>query len=212
MTRPRRVVVAVSGASGAPYAARLLDFCAGAGRDAIEPHVVFTRVGRMCWADEVGTDPKSLGFPIYSNQDLAAAFASGSSRFDGMVILPCSAGQLGRIAHGTSTDLVSRAADVMLKERRPLVMVLRESPYSLIHVRNMALLIEAGAVVMPASPSFYSRPEGVEGLLDTVVARALDQLGVDNALMERWSGRLSPGPLLAAPASGSPATDSEDTP
>lgn len=194
---PKRVVVAVSGASGAPYAARLLEFCAGPGRGVIEPHVVYTRVGRMCWADEVGTDPKDLGFPIYANQDLAAAFASGSSRFDGMVIIPCSAGQLGRIAHGTSTDLVSRAADVMLKERRPLVLVLRESPYSLIHVRNMAAVIEAGAVVMPASPSFYSRPEGVTGLLDTVVARALDQLGVDNALMRRWTGRPTSPPAPA---------------
>jgi len=188
----KRLVVAISGASGAPYARRLLDFCAGEGRDHVEPHLVFTRVGRMCWADEVGTDPAAYGFPIYGNQDLTASMSSGSARFDGMVILPCSAGQLGRIAHGTSSDLVSRAADVMLKERRSLVMVLRESPYSLVHVRNMALCIEAGAVIMPASPSFYSRPAGVEALLDTVVARVLDQLGVDNALMRRWDGR--PGP------------------
>lgn len=191
----RRVVVAISGASGAPYARRLLDFCAGPGRGVIEPHLVFTRVGRMCWADEVGTDPADYGFPIVANQDLAASFASGSSRFHGMIVIPCSAGQLARIAHGVSSDLVSRAADVSLKERRPLVLVLRESPYSLIHVRNMQAVIEAGAVVMPASPSFYSRPQGVDALLDTVVARALDQLGVDNELMARWAGRTSPEPL-----------------
>jgi 4-hydroxy-3-polyprenylbenzoate decarboxylase len=112
-----------------------------------------------------------------------------------MIVIPCSAGQLARIAHGVSSDLVSRAADVSLKERRPLVLVLRESPYSLIHVRNMQAVIEAGAVVMPASPSFYSRPQGVDALLDTVVARALDQLGVDNELMARWAGRTSPEPL-----------------
>ena len=190
----KRIVVAISGASGAPYARRLLEFCAGPGRQALEPHVLFTRVGRMCWADEVGTDPAALGFPLYNNQDLAAAFASGSSRFDGMVIIPCSAGQLGRIAHGVSADLVGRAADVMLKERRPLVLVLRESPYSLIHVRNMAAVIEAGGVILPASPSFYSRPEGVDGLLDTVVARVLDQLQIDNSLMTRWTGRPGAGP------------------
>lgn len=190
----KRIVVAVSGASGAPYARRLLDFCAGPGRGHVAPHLVFTRVGRMCWADEVGTDPADYGFPVASNQDLGAIFASGSARFDGMVVIPCSAGQLSRIAHGTSSDLVSRAADVMLKERRRLVLVLRESPYSLIHVRNMTACIEAGAVIMPASPSFYSRPQGIDGLLDTVVARALDQLGVDNDLMTRWTGRPPPGP------------------
>jgi len=194
VTRPRRVVVAVSGASGSRYAQRLLDFCAGDGRGRIEPHLVFTRIGRMCWADEVGSDPLAYGFPIYQNQDLGAIFSSGSARFDGMVVLPCSAGQLARIAHGVSTDLVNRAADVMLKERRRLVLVLRESPYSLIHVRNMAACIEAGAVVMPASPSFYSRPKGIDQLLDTVVARVLDQLGIDNDLVPRWTGRTSPDP------------------
>lgn len=207
----KRIVVAVTGASGAPYAARLLDFCRGPGREAIEPHLVFSKVGRMVFHDETGVDPKDYGFPIYGNQDFAAEFSSGSSRFDGMVVIPCSAGTMARIATGVSTDLVSRGADVMLKERRPLVLVLRESPYSLVHVRNMAAVIEAGAVVMPASPSFYSRPEGIDGLLDTVVARALDQLGVDNTLMKRWTGRLSPGPLSPGPLSapsGAPSKDS----
>jgi 4-hydroxy-3-polyprenylbenzoate decarboxylase len=188
-----RLVVGVSGASGAPYAARLLDFLAGPGRAAgIETHVVFTKFGRLCWQDEVGTDPAAYGFPLHLPGDMTAPFAS--ARFDAMVIVPCSAGQLGRIAAGVSADLVGRAADVMLKERRRLVLVLRESPYSLIHVRNMATVIEAGAVVMPASPSFYSRPEGINALLDTVVARALDQLGVDNALMRRWAGREKAAP------------------
>ncbi|RME29069.1 MAG: UbiX family flavin prenyltransferase [Deltaproteobacteria bacterium] len=204
----KRVVVAVSGASGAPYARRLLDFCAGPGRGAVQPHLLFTRIGRMCWADEVGTDPAAYGFPVTSNQDLAAAFASGSARFDGMVIIPCSAGQLGRIAHGISADLVGRAADVMLKERRPLVLVLRESPYSLVHVRNMAAVIEAGATVLPASPSFYSRPADLDSLLDTVVSRVLDHLGVDNDLVERWTGR----PGAVSPRGRAPTEPDPDGP
>jgi 4-hydroxy-3-polyprenylbenzoate decarboxylase len=107
-----------------------------------------------------------------------------------MVVIPCSAGTLGRIAHGISMDLVGRAADVMLKERRPLLLVLRESPYSLIHIRNMLTVTEAGATVLPASPSFYSRPKDMDELVDTVVARVLDQLDVENTLRPRWTGQL----------------------
>ena len=185
-----KLVVGVSGASGAPYAARLLDFLAGPGREAgIETHVVFTRFGRLCWQDEVGTDPRGYPFPVHAPGDMTAPIASGSARFDAMVVVPCSAGQLSRIASGASADLVGRAADVMLKERKRLVLVLRESPYSLIHLRNMVAVTEAGAIVMPASPSFYSQPKSREELLDTVVARTLDLLGIDNALMRRWAGR-----------------------
>ena len=106
----------------------------------------------------------------------------------GFIVIPCSSGCLARIAHGMSVDLVGRAADVMLKERRPLVMVLRETPLSLIHLRNMEQVVAAGAVVMPAAPSFYSRPATIEALIDTVVARALDRLGIANELVRRWSG------------------------
>lgn len=193
---PRKVVIGVTGASGAPYAARVLDFLAahGAGLD-LEPHVVFTKFGRLVWGDEVGTDPKeAYDFPIYQPNDMLAPFASGSAGFDAMVVVPCSAGSLGRIAAGLSTDLVGRAADVMLKERRKLVLVLRESPYSLVHLRNMVAVTEAGAVVMPASPSFYSAPRTMTELLDTVTARILDQLGVPNELMRRWTGELLGGP------------------
>ncbi len=193
-----KVVVGVSGASGAPYARRMLDFFAGIGRDAgIEAHVVFTKFGRLNWADEVGTDPAEYGLPLYSPGDMTAPFASGSARFDAMCIVPCSAGQVGRIAHGVSADLVGRAADVMLKERRPLVLVVRETPLSLIHLRNLTILAEAGATIMPASPSFYSRPQSLDALLDTVVARTLDQMGVENGLMKRWAGR--PGPEARGP-------------
>lgn len=190
----RRVVIGISGASGAPYAARLLGFLAAEGRAAgVEAHLVFTKMGRLVWEDEVGVDPATYGFPTYNPGDMTAPFASGSARFDAMAVVPCSAGQVARIAHGTSTDLVGRAADVMLKERRPLVLVVRESPYNLVHLRNMVAVTEAGALVMPASPSFYSRPQGLDELLDTVTARILDQLGIDNALMRRWAGRIRPG-------------------
>jgi 4-hydroxy-3-polyprenylbenzoate decarboxylase len=185
-----KLVVGVSGASGAPYAWRMLSFLSGPGREAgIETHVVFSKFGRLCWDDEVGVDPASFDLPIHNPGDMTAPFASGSARFDAMVVVPCSVGQVGRIAHGVSADLIGRGADVMLKERKPLVLVVRETPFSLIALRNMATLVEAGAVVMPAAPSFYSQPDSVEALLDTVVARALDRLGVDNDLMRRWAGR-----------------------
>lgn len=184
-----KLVIGVSGASGAPYAERLLRFLAGPGAAAgIETHVVFTRYGRVCWSNEVGTDPAALGLPIHGADDMTAVFASGSARFDGMAVIPCSAGQLGRIAHGLSADLVGRAADVMLKQRRPLVLVLREAPYSLVHVRNMAAVIEAGGVVMPASPGFYSGPQTVDDLVTDLAGRVLDLLGVENDLVRRWAG------------------------
>jgi len=189
-----KLVVGISGASGAPYAARLLSFLQEHGEEVgVETHVVFSQVGRLVWKDEVGVDPASYGFPLYGPRQMTAPFASGSARFDAMVVLPCSAGSLGRIAHGISADLIGRAADVMLKERRRLVLVLRESPFSLIHVRNMAAVMEAGAVVMPASPSFYSAPATLPELLDTVTARVLDELDFNNTLMRRWTGQLLGG-------------------
>ncbi len=185
----RRIVLGVSGASGAPYAERAMRFLAGPGREAgIETDVVFTKTARIVWADEIGTDPASYGLPLWNPGDMTAPFASGSARYDGMLILPCSAGMMARVAHGVSADLVGRAADVMLKERRPLVLVLRETPLSLIHLRNATQLAEAGALIMPAAPSFYSKPKTIDALLDTVVARALDRIGVPNELMKRWNG------------------------
>jgi 4-hydroxy-3-polyprenylbenzoate decarboxylase len=181
-----RLVVGISGASGAPYAARLLAFLKTAG---VETHLVFTKMGRLVWEEEVGTDPSSYGFPTWSHGDMTAPFASGSARFDAVVVVPCSSGQLARIAHGTSSDLIGRAADVALKERKKLLLVLRESPYSLVHLRNMVAVTEAGATVLPASPSFYSHPATLEQLLDTVTARILDHLGLDNDLVTRWTGR-----------------------
>jgi 4-hydroxy-3-polyprenylbenzoate decarboxylase len=182
----KRIIVGVTGASGAPYAARVLEFL----RDApnVEVDLVFTRTGRLVWNHEVGADPTAYGHRTWNPSDFTAPFASGSARYDGMIVVPCSAGSAARIAHGLSTDLVGRAADVMLKERRPLVLIVRETPFSLIHLRNLTQLAEAGAVVMPASPGFYHRPTTVQEMVDHVVARALDRLGVENELFRRWSG------------------------
>jgi 4-hydroxy-3-polyprenylbenzoate decarboxylase len=183
-----KLVVAVSGASGAPYAKRLLDFLAEQGpRAGVEADLVFTQTGKQVWKQEIGAEPR-YPFKIWKNQDFTAPFASGSALYDGMVVIPCSAGALARIAHGVSVDLVGRAADVMLKERRRLVLVLRETPISLVHARAMTQVIEAGAFVMPASPSFYSGPRNIGELVDTVVARVLDRLGLPNDLMKRWDG------------------------
>ena len=182
----KRIVVGVSGASGAPYAQRLLSHLAS--RDDVEADVVFTKMGRLVWSHEVDQPIDALGLRVFGTGDMTAPFASGSANYDGMAVVPCSAGCMGRIANGISADLVGRAADVMLKERRPLVLCLRETPYSLIHVRNMERLLLAGARILPASPNFYSGADSVPALIDTVVGRVLDQLGLDNDLVTRWSG------------------------
>lgn len=186
-----RVVVGVGGASGSIYAHRLLAVLAGL--PDVQAQVVFSRTGRLVWTDEVGVDPADHGFPVFRPTDMTAPFASGSDRFDAMVVVPCSAGGLARIAHGISADLMGRAADVALKERRKLVLVVRESPYNLIQLKNMVAVTEAGATVLPASPSFYSNPETLTQLVDTVTARILDHLGIDNDLVRRWTGRHLPG-------------------
>jgi 4-hydroxy-3-polyprenylbenzoate decarboxylase len=189
-----KLVVAVSGASGAPYARSLLDFLAkeGPGHD-VTADLVFTTTGKQVWAQEIGGTPR-YPFKTWSNQDFTAPFASGSSQYDAMVVIPCSAGAMARIAYGLSVDLVGRAADVMLKEKRKLVLVLRETPISLVHARAMTQVIEAGAYVMPASPSFYSGPRTIDELVGTVVARVLDRLGLPNELMKRWTGLVPRAP------------------
>jgi len=179
-----KLVVGIGGASGAPYARRLLDHLAS--RDDVEPAIVFSVNGRQVWAQEIGTDPRSYGFPVYGHRDFHAPFASGSALYRHMVIVPCSASGMARIAHGVSDDLLGRAAEVMLKERGKLVLCVREMPLSQVHLRAALLAAEAGAVVMPACPSFYTHPASIEDLLDTVVARILDHLGLENDLMQRW--------------------------
>jgi 4-hydroxy-3-polyprenylbenzoate decarboxylase len=188
-----KLVVGISGASGAPYAKRLLDFLAAHGAaHGVSVDLVFTTTGRQVWKQEAGEPPR-YPWPVWKNQDFTAPFASGSALYDAMVVIPCSAGALSRIAYGMSVDLLGRAADVMLKEGRRLVLVLRETPMSLVHARAVVQVLEAGAVVLPASPSFYSGARTVGDLVDTVVGRVLDRLGLPNELVKRWSG-LAPRP------------------
>ena len=181
-----KLVVGIGGASGAPYARRLLEALRAAPAGAVSAAVVMSPTARQVWAHEVGGDVRELGFPLYDDRDFHAPFASGSAGWQAMVVVPCSMGGLARIAHGLSQDLIARAADVMLKERRKLVLVAREAPLSLVHLDNMRAVTLAGAVVLPASPSFYGRPGTIDELLDTVVGRALDHLGVPVARGPRW--------------------------
>ena len=178
-----RLVVAITGASGAIYAQRLLDNLRGH-----EMHLLISDQASEVIAVELDGGALRLpdGVVRYDNKSMRAPFVSGSTRFDAMVVIPCSMGTLGRIANGCSDDTIARAADVFLKERRRLILVPRETPYNLIHVRNMAQLIEAGADIIPASPSFYSRPQTTQQVADTIVARVLDHLGVEHPLGKRW--------------------------
>lgn len=174
----------MTGASGALYAQRLLDNLDPAVH---EVHVVLSAYAQAVIQAEL-PDGLALkpGVRRHSLRSMDAPFASGSNPCDAMVVIPCSMGTLGRIAHGLSTDLLLRAADVTLKEKKRLILVPRETPLSLVHVRNFELLLLAGAVILPANPSFYSRPATVEEVVDTVVARVLDHLEVEHRLAMRW--------------------------
>jgi 4-hydroxy-3-polyprenylbenzoate decarboxylase len=178
-----KFVIGISGASGAIYAKRLIDFLKTTSH---EVHLTASENALEIGRDEAGIDYKECGLPFYSHRDFSAPFASGSARYDALAVIPCSMGTLGRIAHGYSDDLLARAADVFFKERRKVVLVPRETPFSLIHIENMKLVTLAGAVVIPAIPSFYTKPRTIEEAADTVIARVLDHLGVDNRLRKRW--------------------------
>ena len=179
-----RLLIAVTGASGSLYAQRLLDQLDPAQH---EVHVILSQYAPAVLAEEL---PGGLvlreGVQQHSLRSMNLPFASGSNPPDAMVVIPCSMGTLGRIAHGLSSDSLLRCADVMLKERRTLRLVPRETPLSLIHVRNFELLLLAGARILPANPSYYTRPQTVEQVVDTVVARVMDHLGLPHSLAARW--------------------------
>jgi len=179
-----RFLIAITGASGSLYAQRLLDQLDPAKH---EVHVILSQYAPQVIAEEL---PGGLalrdGVQSHSPRSMNLPFASGSNPPDAMVVIPCSMGTMGRIAHGLSSDSLLRCADVMLKERRKLILVPRETPLSLVHVRNFELLLQAGALLLPANPSFYTRPTTVEAVVDTVVARVLDHLGVPHSLTHRW--------------------------
>lgn len=198
------LVVAITGASGAAYGVRLLEVLLDAGRTV---HLTISPAAAIVIQEELGRtvslkafDPASLlgerdytRLRYHDHRDFSAGVASGSFLTAGMAVCPCSMGTLASIAHGISTNLIHRAADVHLKERRKLVLVPRETPLGVVQLRNMTAVAEAGAIVLPAMPGFYRRPQHVSDLVDFVVARVCDQLGVPHNLMKRWGSGVSDG-------------------
>lgn len=183
----KKIIVAVTGASGSIYAKLLLDQLVLLADQIEAVGVVMSDNAKQVWEFELGNQAyHSYPFQFYSKMDFNAPFASGSAKFDTMVVIPCSMGTLGRIAHGISNDLISRAADVVLKERRKLIAVVRDTPFNLIHINNMKAVTEAGGIVCPASPSFYSLPKTVDELAQTVVNRVIDLVGLEKDSY-RWN-------------------------
>jgi 4-hydroxy-3-polyprenylbenzoate decarboxylase/2,5-furandicarboxylate decarboxylase 2 len=192
----KRLVVAITGASGAVYGVRILQVLSTL--DDWESHLVFSSSGALTAAHELGMrrpDIEKLADVVHNVRDIGASIASGSFQCDGMVIAPCSMRTLAAVAHGMADNLVTRAADVMLKERRRLVMLARETPFNLAHLRNMTAVTELGAIVLPPMPAFYNHPETVDDIVNHTVGRALDLFDVKHTgLVTRWQG------LKASPA------------
>lgn len=186
----QKIVIAVTGASGAIYAKLLFDKLIRLQNQWSAVAVVMTDNAKTVWQTELGNNDflEYPGFQFYDKNDFYAPFASGSGQFNTMIVIPCSMGTLGRIAGGISNDLISRAADVILKERRRLICVLRDTPYNLIHIRNMEQVTLAGGIICPASPSFYSRPQTLEDVAATVVDRVIDLAGLQQDSY-RWGGK-----------------------
>jgi 4-hydroxy-3-polyprenylbenzoate decarboxylase len=175
-----KLIVGVTGASGAIYAKVLFDALIRCKYKLEEVAVIFSDTAKGVWTYELGNpDYEKLPFTFYKRDDFYSPIASGSAGYNAMIICPCSMGTLGRIASGVSNDLMTRAADVMLKERRKLILVARETPLSLIHINNMKTVTEAGGIICPATPSFYSKPETMEQLAATVTNRALTLAGIN---------------------------------
>ena len=176
----QKIVVAITGASGSIYPSLLLNRLMGVKDQWDELSVVMTTNAKAVWKIELGSeDYTNLPVKFYEQNDFNAPFASGSGQYNTMIIVPCSMGTLGRVASGISNDLISRAADVVLKEKRRLICVLRDTPYNLIHIRNMETVTLAGGIICPATPSFYSQPTTIEAVAGTVVDRVLDLAGID---------------------------------
>lgn len=186
MFQTRKLIVAVTGASGAIYAKVLLDALLNLQDQIAEVGVVMSDNAKQVWEFELdNNDYANYPFTFYDKTDFMAPFASGSAKYDCMIIVPCSMGTLGRIASGISNDLTTRAADVILKERRKLILVARDTPLNLIHINNMKTVTEAGGIICPAVPSFYSKPKTIEEVATTVISRVLDLAGLQNKSF-RW--------------------------
>jgi len=182
-----KIAIAITGASGAIYAKRLLETLQKTEDQVTEVSLVWSSNAYTVWEHELGNkNYERLSFTTYAKDDFLAPFASGSSSYEALIICPCSMGTVGRIATGISNDLITRAADVMLKERRKLICVVRETPYNLIHLKNMTAVTEAGGIICPATPSFYSKPKDIEAAADTVIHRVLQLCGIKLDGSYRW--------------------------
>jgi 4-hydroxy-3-polyprenylbenzoate decarboxylase len=193
--RPRRIVVGITGATGAIYGVRLLQRLGAT--PGVETHLVVSDAAALTLHQEVGLqrrDVEALAHVVHRSRDIGAAIASGSFVTDGMVIAPCSMKTLAAVAHGLADNLVARAADVVLKERRKLVLMVRETPFNLAHLRNMTAVTEMGGIVFPPLPSFYHRPASIDEMVDHTVARVMDLLGIENELAPRWGGMKDAAP------------------
>jgi 4-hydroxy-3-polyprenylbenzoate decarboxylase len=183
----KKIIVAISGASGAIYAQRLLLKLQHNAKHIDKVGIVMSTNAKEVWQTELGNnDYNNLPFTLYDANNFNAPFASGSAQYDTMIVIPCSMGTLARIASGVSNDLMTRAADVILKERRKLICVVRETPYNLIHIKNMETVTLSGGIICPATPSFYHQPKTIEEVIDTVVDRVLDLANINNTT-KRWN-------------------------
>lgn len=185
----KKIAVAITGASGSIYARQLLQKLESLRDQVQELSIVMTDNAKEVWKTELGNeDHDQFNARYFTTKDFRAPFASGSAQYDAMIIIPCSMGTMGRIAAGISNDLISRAGDVMLKERKKLVLVIRDTPYNLVHIRNMETVTLAGGIICPASPSFYSKPQDLEEAAATVVDRVIDLVGLKRDSF-RWGTR-----------------------
>ena len=190
----KRLVVAITGASGALYGVRMLETLRSIG--GIETHLMISEAGVLSMHHELDMkrkDVEALADAVHNVRDVGACVASGSFQSEGMIIAPCSMNTLGSVAHGLCDNLITRAADVMLKERRRLVLMVRETPFNLAHLRNMTAVTEMGGVIFPPLPALYQRPQSVSEMVDHTVGRVLDLFAIEHALVPRWTG-LKPAP------------------
>ena len=187
--KPRRLIIAITGATGAVYGVRLLQQLAAT--PGVETHLVVTDAAALTLHQEMGMqrrDVEAMAHVVHKNRDIGASIASGSFQSDGMVVAPCSMKTLASVAHGLSDNLVARAADVVLKERRRLVLMVRETPFNLAHLRNMTAVTEMGGIVFPPLPSFYHKPASIAEMVDHTVGRVIDLFGLEHGLAPRWGG------------------------
>lgn len=178
-----KIIIGVTGASGAIYARQVIECLKKTNH---EVSLLSSRNGRRVFREETGLELSEMGYPHYEPTNFDVPFASGSAKYDVMTIVPCSMGSLARIAHGISDDILTRTADVFLKEKQKLILVPRDTPLSLIHIENLRLLSLAGVTLIPAIPSFYSGPQTIEQVAATVTSRILDHMGIENDMMRRW--------------------------